>query len=291
MTVSARRKRVLVLQSMLLAAFLTALKLFAGLGCRSLGVLASALDSAMDLFSSGVNYFSLRVSEQPPDKEHPYGHGKMESIAGAVQGVAISASGLALLVEAIRRAVSGSHLSVGAMSLGVMLVATVLSAVHGLRLSRAAASAESRILRAEGLHFTMDVLANLGVLGALILVKLGATSAWDVAISLVVGGYVVREAISLVGQSVQDLMDRGLSKKMTAEIESIIRGHHPSVVSFHDLRSRRSGGRCFIDFHVEIAGVKSFQQAHEITESLIERIQAKVPNADVTVHPDPKGER
>ena len=86
-------------------------------------------------------------------------------------------------------------------------------------------------------------------------------------------------------------MDRRLSEEVRSRIEALISGHHPSIVGFHELRTRRSGLKVFIDFHIEISGVEKFEEAHEITESLIDRIKAQIPNADVTVHYDPRGAR
>lgn len=146
-------------------------------------------------------------------------------------------------------------------------------------------------LRPEGLHFSMDVFASLGVFAALLLMKLGAAPAWDIVISALVSGYVIKESAGLLASSVQDLMDRSLAGEVNAEIERIIQTHHPSVSGFHELRTRRAGLRYFVDFHVELAGVERFEDAHEIAEGLIDKIKARIPNADVTVHYDPKGGR
>lgn len=285
-----KRARSLVVQSMLMALGLCAVKAAAGAAAQSLSLLASALDSLMDFLSSAVNYVSLVFSQEPADDEHLYGHGKIEAIAGGAQGVVIAVGGLALLVESIRRIVLALPVRAGAFSIGVMVLSMVLSAAHGARLSRAAQDAGSPILRAEGLHFSMDVLANSGVLLALILIRLGASPLWDVVISVLVAGYVVREALALTAHSAHQLLDRRLSDEVHAEIKDLIFGHHPSIVGFHDLRTRQSGEKVFIDFHVEIAGIDKFREAHDITEGLIAKIREKMPHADVTVHADPEGE-
>lgn len=288
---SGKSGRGLILQSMAAALGLAGLKLAAVVVSGSVGVLASALDSLMDFFTSALNYLSLRVSERPADREHPYGYGKIEALAGAVQGLLILAGGLAVLAESLRRVVRGARLEVGWPVLAVMAVSTLVSAVQGRRLARAAAERDSTVLRAEGLHFSMDVASNLGVLAVLGLLRLGVSPILDAAISAAISGYIVRASFGLAWSSIGELLDQRLSEDVHAEIEAIIRGHHPAVTGFHDLRTRRSGGRRFIDFHIEIAGVKGFEQAHELTESLIDRIKARMPNADVTVHYDPEGGR
>lgn len=285
-----QRARRLVVQSMLMATGLCGLKIAAGLASQSLSLLASALDSLMDLFSSAVNYVSLSFSQQPADDDHLYGHGKIEAVAGCTQGIIIALSGAALLVESVRRLMTNATVEAGIFGIGVMLISMVLSAVHGARLKRAAQEAGSAILRAEGLHFSMDVLANLGVLLVLVMMRLGAPPFWDVVISIVVGGYVVKEALVLIRVSINQLLDRRLSDDTHAAIEKVIKTHHESISGFHDLRTRQAGDKIFIDFHVEISGVEKFKDAHDITESLIDKIREGMPNADVTVHSDPEGE-
>ncbi|MFH2202075.1 MAG: cation diffusion facilitator family transporter [Elusimicrobiota bacterium] len=285
-----QRARTLVLQSIAMAFGLAAVKIMAGVMAGSLALLASALDSLMDLLSSSVNYVTLRFSQEPADDDHLYGHGKAEAVAGTLQGGVIGLSGLALLVESIRRIVANRPVEAGYFAIGVMVLSMALSAFHGLRLRRAALERNSPILHAEGLHFSMDVLANLGVLVALILIFFGASPVWDVVISLIVAGYVVKEAVTLMVSSINQLLDRRLSDQDHREIRRLIFGHDPRIVGYHDLRSRQSGDRVFIDFHVEIAGVDSFKESHDIAESLVDKIKERLPNADVTVHADPEGE-
>jgi len=246
--------------------------------------------STFTITGESGNYVTLRFSQEPADDDHLYGHGKAEAVAGTLQGAIIGLSGLALLVESIRRIVASRPVDAGLFAIGVMLLSMALSAFHGLRLRRAALERNSQILQAEGLHFSMDVLANLGVLVALILIFFGASPAWDVVISLIVAGYVVKEAVTLMVSSVNQLLDRRLSDQAHREIVRLIYKHDPRIVGHHDLRSRQSGDRVFIDFHIEIAGVDSFKESHDITESLIDKIKERLPNADVTVHADPEGE-
>lgn len=285
------RARRLVAQSLLMAAALAALKTAAGVGADSLSLLASALDSLMDLLSSAVNFVSLSLSAEPADEEHPYGHGKIEAVAGAAQGVVIALGGLALLAEALRRVAAPQPARGEAFGMAVMLLSMALSALHSRRLARAAGESGSPILRAEGLHFGMDFLANLGVLAGLAFIRLGASPAWDLALSLAISAWVLRQSVTLVYGSVQELIDRRASLDLERALKDLILAHHPSIVGYHDFRTRRSGRSTFIDFHIEIRGVERFAEAHEIAESLVERIEARVPGSDVTVHYDPEGAR
>ncbi|MBI4249481.1 MAG: cation transporter [Elusimicrobia bacterium] len=281
----------LIRRSLIIAVGLAGLKLTAGLLTHSMGVMASALDSVMDLCSSAVNFVSLKYSRDPADKEHPYGHGKAEGLAGLFQSAFIGLSGLWVVAESLRRMIWGAKLAIHWSAIAVMVFAALLSIFHGWQLKKAGEKEHSPILRAEALHFSMDMLTNFGVIAALGAAHWTGHLYWDIAASLAIAGYVLYEAYGIFRSSVSELMDEGLSDEMIAQITRIIDSHHPNVVGFHNFRSRKAGNRHFIDFHIDIRGVESFRQAHDITENLIAEVKGRVPNADVTVHYDPEGER
>ncbi len=253
--------------------------------------MASAIDSLMDLAATAVNLVSLREAQRPPDPEHPYGRGKSEALAGLLQGALIGLSGLALLLESGRRVLRGAEVSPGAFALASMAFCAAASLWHGRRLKRASDGSHSTVLRTEGAHFLVDFLSNLGVLLALLAVRWSGRSLWDLGISSLITLLVLREAARVLGLSARELLDRRLPEPILREIQATILGHHPRVTGFHDLRTRKAGSRLFIDFHIEIRDVKDFEEAHEITESLIDRLRGKFPGADVTVHYDPLGGR
>lgn len=285
------RPQDLIRRSLALAAVLAAAKAAAGLRANSLGLIASALDSLTDFLASALNLYSLRLSERPPDAAHPYGRGKAEALAGLAQGGFIALSALGLLAESLRRVLRGAQVSPGAWGLAVMAFSAAASLWHSRSLSRAQAATQSTVLRTESAHFGVDFLSNLGVLIALGAVMVTGRAWGDVLISVAITLYILREAYRVLAFSAQEILDRGLPEETLREIETTIRGHHPQIVGFHNLRARRSGPRVFIDFHIEIRDVRDFTQAHEITEDLIDRIRRSVPNADVTVHYDPEGGR
>lgn len=279
-------------RSLVLAGALALAKTLAGLHSGSLGVLASALDSAMDLASSGLNLIFLRLSRRPPNPEHPYGLGKTEALAGLVQGGLIALSGAWLLLEAAKRFLHGSSLHPGPLELGVMALSTGASLWHSRTLGATLKTSPSSIvLRAETAHFSMDVLSNGSVLAALLAVRWFAMPVWDILISFGISLYILKEALRLLEVSVQELLDRSLPRGLLGVIQETILAHDARISGFHELRARKAGPRLFIDFHIEIREVEDFQTAHEITETLIDRLHAKIPNADFTVHYDPQGER
>lgn len=271
------------------AMFLTAFKLSVGLVTRSLGLIASAVDSLMDVLVSSVNWIAIREAGKPADREHLYGHGKIESLAGLFQSLIISASGIYLVVESIRRLFGGVGLTYLPVALGVMMVSMVVTFFLVLKLKQVLSETDSIIVGTEMLHFTTDFLTNGGVILALLLVRLTGSNLWDLGAAFAIACYILWKSLGILKKSVDELLDRALPQEEQKAIEQIILTHDPRIVGFHNLRTRKIGEQRFIDFHFEIREEENFSRAHELTESLIKRIRARLPGADVTVHFDPEG--
>lgn len=269
---------------------LSIIKFVAGLFTHSLAVMASALDSAMDAGVSSVNWIAAREAAKPPDEDHAYGHGKIESLAALFQSLFIGASGIYIVVESFKRLIFGSFVH-DALA-GIVVMCFCIIATFGLvwRLRVVRRNSQSMILAAEELHFTTDVLSNGGVILALALVKLTGMVLWDLVVSILVAGYIFRASYQILRRAIDELLDRSLPPVSKEEIEKLILGHHDSIVGLHNFRSRRVGQQIFLDFHMEIRGEEDFKKAHLMAESVIQKIQEKHPGADVTVHFDPEGE-
>lgn len=273
------------------AGALALMKFGAGFFTHSMAVTASALDSAMDMASSFVNLIAVRKAAKPPDEDHAYGHGKIESLASLFQSLVIGLSGLFVAFESVRRFVKGAVLRDIESGIAVMVTAVIVTSLLVLRLNQAAKSSESLILSTEKLHYTMDVLTNGSAIAALLLVKFTGSVLWDLLCSLAVALYIFKTSYKIFRQSVDELLDKSLSSISKEAIEKIIYEANPSFRRLHNFRSRSVGHQIFIDFHVEIRGEENFRKAHRMTEDLIDKIHEKYPGADVTVHYDPEGER
>jgi cation diffusion facilitator family transporter len=284
-----RKKLQAVSLSIGTAFFLAAFKLSVGLFTHSLGLIASAVDSLMDVLVSTVNFIAIREADKPADKEHLYGHGKIESLAGLFQSLIISASGVFLVAESIRRLVMGVHLSHISTAVIVMCVSMVLTFFLVLKLKQVLKETNSIIVGTEALHFTIDFLTNGGVIVALVLVSVTGSGIWDLIVAFGIACYILFQSFGILKKSIDELLDRALPQEDQKEIERIILNHDPRIVGFHNLRTRKIGYQIFIDFHFEIRDEQNFSRAHELTESLIKRICERFPGADVTVHFDPEG--
>ncbi|MBI4357735.1 MAG: cation transporter [Candidatus Omnitrophica bacterium] len=271
------------------AFFLTLFKLSVGFMTRSLGLVASAVDSLMDVLVSSVNWIAVKEADKPADREHLYGHGKIESLAGLFQSMIISASGIYLVAEALRRLIRGVELTRVPVAIGVMIVSMFLTFFLVLKLKRVLRETDSIIVGTEALHFKTDFITNVGVIAALIAVRFTGESVWDLAIASVIAVYILYQSIGVFRRSVDELLDRAFPTGEQKELERIILTFDPRIVGFHNLRTRKIGHQRFIDFHFEIRGEEKFARAHELTEALIKRIRGRFPGADVTVHFDPEG--
>ena len=273
------------------ALFLSVIKVGAALMTQSMAIMASALDSIMDFAISFVNLIAAREAAKPPDEEHAYGHGKIESLAGLFQSLFIGLSGLYLVFESSRRILSGSEMTALPAGIGVMFFSLCVTLVLTRTLDRAQAKNQSIILSSEKLHYAMDALTNGGTILALFLVAKTGFVGWDLVVSILISLYIFLSSYKILRRCVDELMDKGLPPVSKEEIEDLIQNFNPAIVGVHKFRSRRVGHQLFLDFHIEIRDEKDFKKAHDMTEDLIEKIKATYPGSDVMVHYDPEGER
>lgn len=273
------------------ALVLAVVKTATALLTHSMAIMASALDSLLDVASSSVNLIASIKASKPPDEDHAYGHEKIESLAGLFQSLFIGASGVWLIVESARRLVAGSYIHDITLGVGVMVFSMGMTLFLTWRLKGIARENKSLILATESLHYTMDVLTNGGAIVVLLIVKWTGLIWGDLILSMAIALYIFKTAYGILHHAVDELLDRSLPPVSKEDIEHLIRTYHPAIVGFHNFRSRRVGEQIFMDFHIEIRGEENFRKAHDMTEDLIQRIQEHYPGADITVHYDPEGAR
>lgn len=269
------------------ASGLALLKLTAGIATGSLAVLASAVDSLLDILMSGVNFLAIRQAEQPADQSHPFGHGKFETLATLFQALVIAGSGCWIILESIQRLLAGSL----PKQLGSGILVLLLSAGASLWISRylrrVGRQTESSALEADALHFSMDVYTNGALVLGLILIAWLQTPWLDPVLSLLVACYILIEAVRLVRHGLRDILDEGLPEAVRLEITSLIEAHHQYLVDYHHLRTRRAGSQKIIDFHLTVCKHLSVEEAHDIADHLERRIEEHIAGADVTIHIEP----
>jgi len=290
-----REKQAVALSSLLAAVGLTALKIVVGVATGSLGILAEAAHSGLDLMASGMTLVAVRISARPPDRSHLYGHGKLENLSALFETLLLLLTCGWVVREAIVRLIEQrSDVQVTVWAFAVMLTSIAVDVSRSQVLSRTAKKYNSQALEADALHFQTDVWSSAVVVFGLIAVKaadwlpaMGWLRLGDSVAALGVSALVVWVSAQLGRRSIDALMDHaphGMEERIAAVVGSV-----PGVLDCHNLRIRYSGPRLFIDLHVLVDGEQTLAEAHRLTETVESAIQEIVPGADVTVHPEPFG--
>ena len=281
------------LKSVVAAVFLTGMKTVVGLLTNSLGILAEAAHSGLDLVAALVTYFSVRKSDQPPDDNHLYGHGKIENLSALVETGLLLATCVWIIYEAVQRLffrVVDVNASLWAFL--VMAISIVVDASRSRILRRAAVKYNSQALEADALHFSTDIWSSSVVILGLFGVKLAEGNPRlaflhraDAFAALGVAMIVIYVSIRLGRRCIDGLMDTapaGLAGAIQRRVEAI-----PGVVDCHQIRVRTSGAHVFVDLHASFSGARSLEDVHRQTEAIEAAVRELEPRADITVHPEP----
>ena len=267
---------------------LTALKLAAFLATNSVAMLASFADSAMDLFTSTLNLVAIRSALQPADREHRFGHGKAEPLAGMAQFAFIAGSAVFLTIQGVSRIATPepiARINEALIVMAISIAAAVALLAYQRRVIRETGSVA---IAADAAHYIGDLASNIGVVIAILLyIGFGWTLA-DPVIALFVAAILVFNAFGVFRSSYDQLMDRELPDGDRERIKAIARAHK-DVLALHDLRTRASGLHAFIQLHLELDPAMTLTRAHAISDEVEREVCAAFPHAEVIIHQDPAG--
>ncbi len=283
-------KKIATLISVNTAFMLAVVKLIGGVLTGSVSVLASAVDSILDIGSSTVNYFAIKQSEQPPDNDHRYGHAKFESLASLIQAGVITLSGLYILYEAYARFESGKAVKSIEGGIWVMLFSLAVTFFLVIFLRKVAKKENSSILKTESLHYEIDLLTGGGVLAGLVLVKVTGINAIDPFISVLIALKTVYSALILGKEVSEDLVDKALDEDDLKKIHGVLNQYNCVIVGWHKLRTRKAGTEKFADLHVQVNKHLTIEDAHTIADMIEKDIAETLGGADVQIHIEPCGD-
>jgi len=260
---------------------LVALKLTFGIISGSVAVLASAIDSLLDLVVSAFNYFALHHSDKEPDEHFNYGRRKLEPLAAVIEGTIISLSALFILYESISKIVQGSSIEHLESSIIVMIASIVITAALVLFLRYVANKTGNMVIRADALHYQTDLLSNGAVLAALALIALTDIPLIDPLLGIGISAYMLYSAFPLIKEGILMLLDAALDAESVAKINSLLNSQI-EISSHHDLRTRRSGSDIYLSVHIVFSISTSLYDAHMVGD----RIELAFKNLfpDDTVH-------
>lgn len=270
------------------AAFLTLMKFVIGLMSGSVAVLASAVDSILDMFVSLFNYFAISNSEKPADDQFNYGRGKIEALASVIEGVIISMSGLFLLYTAIKKYFSNETSQYVTISLVVMIISLFITIMLVAYLNAVAKKTNNMVIKADALHYKTDVWVNGAVLVSLVGVYL---TGWEI-IDIVIGGaisiFIIYSAYELIQEGILVLLDSALDEEVSEKIISIIEKQE-RVNDHHFLKTRTAGNKNFVEVHIVFDCLITLMEAHRVSDRIEDEIKKIDKKKDwvINIHMDP----
>ncbi|NPA87980.1 cation diffusion facilitator family transporter [Caminibacter pacificus] len=272
----------------LTALVLAVAKVVVGFMSGSVAVIASALDSILDMVISIFNNIAVRVSESKPDHKFNYGKGKIEGLAALFEGLFISASGLFIIYEGIRKIIHHEAITEINISIYVMLFSMLATLALVLFLAYVVKKTNHLVIKSDLLHYKTDLLTNGAVLVSLIVVKLTGWYYIDFILSILIGIYIIKEASEIVKEGFEILLDVSLDFETVEKIKEIIK-KEPLVLDYHCLRTRKAGNRNFVDVHLVLTPDMKLKLAHTIIENVEDKIRAIDPDKKwiINIHADP----
>ncbi len=271
--------------SVIAAFFLTGFKLVIGLLTGSLGLLSEALHSGLDLVAAVITWFSVRISDTPPDKNHHYGHGKIENFSALIETFLLLITCAWIIYEAVHRLLSGdTKIEVNMWSYIVVVISIAIDFARSRALYKVARKYNSQALEADALHFSTDIWSSAVVLLGLILAQFGWFFADSVA-ALAVAFIVLGVSWQLGKRATDMLLDR-VPVSVVTQIETVL-NQSVGVVKYHDLRVRSSGAEHFVELTIHVQPGLSLAEAHEVSHYVEKQITKEVSRSYVHVHIEP----
>ncbi|HAM51053.1 MAG TPA: cation transporter [Nitrospiraceae bacterium] len=263
---------------------LVLMKLAMGIVSGSVSIISEAIHSTLDLFASIIAFVAVWISDSPPDRDHPYGHGKYENVSGVIESLLILLASGWIIYEAIHKILSNKPIkSVGAGFI-VMMVSAAVNLIVSRKIYQVAKASDSIALEADALHLKVDVYVSLGVGCGLLLIWMTGWNLLDPIVAMVIALFIVKKAYDLFKNAYSPLLDSSLPENDIDEIEIIIKKHCCDTIKYHNLRTRRAGARKYIDLHLEVPAGMPVEQAHAICDKIEGDIVCTLKSAEVNIH-------
>ncbi len=283
---SPQKKATIVSSSV--ATVLVFVKLIIGIASGSVAVLASAIDSLLDMAVSIFNFFAIKKSEEDANEEYQYGKGKIQAIAAVIEGTIITISGIFIIYLAIEKLDEGSVTTLLTPSILAMIFSIIVTYFLVQYLLKVAQETDNIVIKADALHYKTDLWSNAAVLIALGLVSLTGLDIIDAVFGLGIGLYIIYSAYEIIVEGIEILLDKSLEGDIVAKIGEII-SNHPEITSYHWLKTRTDGTTNFVEFHMVLRPNMLLLEAHRIADEVEDKMMAleKRKRWIITPHFDP----
>jgi len=253
----------------------------------SISVISEAIHSGNDLLASFIALFSVKTSTKPPDKQHPYGHGKIENISGTIEAILIFVAAIMIITEAIKKILHGGELMDTGWGIVVMGLAAVINYAISTYLLKVGRKTNSIALEADGMHLRTDVYTSLGVFIGLILIKITGEHLIDPIAAMLVAVIIIKAAYDLTKKAFMPLLDAAITPDNLRLLEAILDEYNSSFIEYHELRTRQAGRESYIDLHLVINPYHSIQEAHDLCDAIEARIESAILYSHVMIHVEP----
>ena len=268
---------------------LIVLKVAAGIFTGSVGIISDAIHSLMDLVASVISLLSIRKADEPADASHRYGHEKLEDLSAGAQAILLLIGAAFVVYQAIRRLINGGAVESVGVGIAVVAVAAAVNLLISGYLQRTARATASEALQATAADLRTDALVSLGVLVALVIVKVTGVRWLDPAVGLVIGVAISSTGVRILNGVSRRLADETLPAEELKPLEDVVRSFvSDEVVSYHDLRARHVGSAHQVDLHLQFARGTTLERAHEISHQLQDAMSDKLPGTTVLIHLEPE---
>lgn len=273
------------------AAFvLTLIKLIAAYYSHSIGVLSEGIHSSLDLVSATIAFFTIREAIKPADREHPFGHGKIETLSSLLESLLLLAAAGFIAYEAYVHFKNPTTIDNNGVAIFAIFVSLILSWVVYQHNSKAASITESPAIRVNALHFFADAVTSFGVLLALIVIWVTGWVWVDPLIAAVIAIYIFFISVQQVKYTLKELVDVKLPDEEVNLIKKALQGFQAQIVNVHDIKTRKSGVERHIDFHLIVCGKMNVEESHRICDDMEDAVQNEIPRSQVTIHVEPCGQ-
>lgn len=258
-----------------------------GLLSGSVGVLSEAVHSFLDLISAAVSFFTVQHSVKPADQDHPFGHGKIETLSSLFEALLLLVAAVLIVYEGIHHLAYPHAIEHTWLAMGVTAFSMGVSYLTYLHNREAAVSTDSTALHVNALHFLADVVASAGVLVGLALLKVTGWLWLDPLIAFAIAAYIFYVSVQQVRHAILELSDIQLPDEEIEVIQEVVSGFQGRIIDVHNLRTRKSGAFRHIDYHMSVCGKMPVDGSHAVCDEMESKIMSIYPNASVNIHVEP----
>jgi len=274
--------------SLLVASTLIVLKYYGWVTTTSVSLLASLADSLIDFLASVFVFVAISYSMLPADAKHRFGYDKSEGLAAFVQSLFIGISGIYVCFEATKRLLNPSQISQPSTAIWIILVSIVLTLALVMYQKYVVKKSKSIAIESDQYHYLTDTFINFSVLFSIAITGWTRFVFIDALVGLLISGVVLYTSVTLLKKSFKILLDQEIQSEDRDQIREIALDH-PKVLGFHDLRTRDTGRKYIIQFHLELDPNMSLLESHEITDEVTDNVLKLYPDSELIIHTDPLG--